>query len=119
MIIPNDSRTKPNLENLFDSDTGVPVKTENINPYILSFTFKEPISLKTVRIFPSYSSYDWVVYTGSSEKEKGLMIRNAPEEDWSRLDLPKAVSTKTVRLEILRTVRDNFVHVNEIEFYTE
>jgi len=105
------------LENVFDGDPTSLFRSDNVNPVVLTFTFQEPISLKAVRIFPSYSAYDWALYP--EPNKLGMVIRGAGEEDWSRIDLPKAVKTNTVRVEVLRIVRDNYVHLNEVEFYTE
>ena len=41
----------------------------------------------------------------------------APGDAWSRMDLPTAVSTRRLTLEIVRPGPDDYVHVNEIELY--
>jgi hypothetical protein len=46
------------------------------------------------------------------------MIEGAPDSAWSQLDLQEAVSTSVVQLEILRRERDDYVHIDEIELYT-
>ena len=105
----------PGLALAFDKDTTTLYKSEGINPVILNFTFSKPIPLRAVRIFPSYSTYDWALYTDASEK--GLVVRNAADEQWCRVDIPDATETQKVRLEVLRLIRDNYVHLNEVEFY--
>jgi len=107
----------PDHNRIVDGDTTTLYKTEGVNPIVLAFTFKEPIALKTIRMFPSYSSYDWAVYT--DDTEKGTIIRSVPEETWSRMDFEKSVQTNKVRVEVLRLERDNFVHLNEVEMYVQ
>lgn len=113
----NDPRFPSRLDPLFDGDSSSLSRTEDINPLILIFTFVEPIQLKTVRIYPSYSMYDWILYP--QPEGTGLIIKQAPEEEWSRIDLPAVEKTREVRIEIRRLLRDNFVHINEIEFYSQ
>lgn len=102
---------------IVDGDTTSLFRTDQVNPLVLVFGFQVPITLKTVRIFPSYSTYDWAVYTDASEQ--GLIIRGVPEEQWSRMDFEEPVEIKTVRIEVLRIERDNYVHLNEVEIYTQ
>lgn len=113
----NDPQFGPRVLMLFDGDTSMPARTEEINPLILTFTFQEAVKLKTARLFPSYSTYDWALY--ADPEQTGLVVRQAPAEEWSRIDLPAAVETKMIRVELLRVLRDNYVHVNEVELYTE
>jgi hypothetical protein len=47
------------------------------------------------------------------------MIEGAPDSAWSQLDLPEPVSTSIVQLEVLRRERDDYVHLDEIELYTQ
>ncbi len=100
-----------------DGDTTSLYRTDQVNPLVITFAFEEAINLKTVRIFPSYSSYDWAVYTDASEQ--GLIIRGVPEEQWSRMDFEQPLQTKSIRIEVLRVERDNYVHLNEIEIYVQ
>lgn len=102
---------------MFDGNVTTLYRTDGVNPIVLDFEFGEPVNLKTIRIYPSYSSYDWAVYI--NEQERGIIIRSVPSEQWSRLDLEKPTKTKKVRLEVLRIERDNYVHLNEVEMYTQ
>lgn len=113
----NDSAFIARLGDILDGNTTTLHRTENVSPLILTLTFNDPIRLKTVRLFPSYSNYDWAVHPSATET--GFLIRNAPEEQWSRIDFPEAKETKTVCVEVLRLLRDDYVHVNELEIYTE
>ena len=112
----NDPRFPPGIEKLTDSDTTTLSRSEDVNPLVLTFAFGTKIPLKTIRIYLSYSSYDWKLYLDSGSP---LVVREAADEAWSEIDLPVVEVVQQLRLEIRRLQRDNFVHVNEIEFYTE
>lgn len=103
------------LPMLFDEITDDANRSEEVNPLILVLRFTAPQKIKTVRTFPSHATHHWVLYTG--EEGQGLMIRDAPQDDWSRIDLPEPVETKYVRIEVLRIERDDYVHLNELEIY--
>lgn len=113
----NDPQFVPRLSTLFDGAVDQPARTEDVNPLLLTLRFAQPIRLKTVRLFPSYASYNWVLST--SDEDQGLMVRDAPAEEWSRIDLGQAMETQLVRIALLRIERDNYVHVNEVELYAE
>ena len=110
----NDPQFPPRLEKLVDDDTTTLSRSEDVSPLILRFSFGAAIHLKIVRIYLSYSTYDWKLHLDSGAP---VVIREAAEEAWSEIDFPEAQETQSVRLEIRRLQRDNYVHVNEIEFY--
>jgi hypothetical protein len=116
-VVTNDSSLDHQLGPLFDGNTRSLVRSEKINPLFVTFTFRTPVSLKTVRVFPSYSSYDWGLQ--AAPEAEWLVIRNASGQAWSALELQNAVRTEVVRVELLRRQRDDFVHLNEIELWTE
>lgn len=109
----NDPSLSDRLEPLFDGDTRSLARTEDVNPLILVFRLSAPIRLAAVRIFPSYSTYDWAVRPDPLASR--LMTRDAPEELWSRIDLPAPIATTQVRLEVRRLLDDNVVLLNEVE----
>jgi hypothetical protein len=111
----NDPAFPGRLDALFDGDTSTLSRSEDVNPLILVLRFQAPVTLAAVRVFPSYSTYDWAVRPHPEEPR--YLVREAAEEEWSRIDLPRPVETTEVRLELRRLVRDNYVHVNEIELY--
>jgi hypothetical protein len=113
----NDPKFSERLDALFDGDTGSLSRTEDINPLILVLRLKTPVKLTAVRIFPSYSTYDWAVR--ADPEAPRLMVRGAADERWSRIDLEKPTETTEVRIEVRRLVRDNYVHVNEVELLVE
>lgn len=110
----NDPRFPTGLEKLVDGNTATLSRSEDVSPLILRFAFGAAIRLKIVRIYLSYSTYDWELHLDSGAP---VVIREAAEEAWSEIDFPEAQETQSARLEIRRLQRDNYVHVNEIEFY--
>ena len=114
-IVSNDEPFDRNLANLFDRDTDTLAKSEKTNPLLLSLDFDDEITLTSVRLFPSYSTYDWVLVAPKSGAR--LLLSAAPPAEWTQIDLPKPVETRSVTLELLRLERDDYVHLNEIELY--
>ena len=112
----NDPTVDPNLGGVIDGSVHSLVRTESINPLILTFTFDEPIRLRAARIYLAGSPYDWLIEASEGDRR---LNRNIPERVWSQIDLPEAVETKVVRVEALRLERDDFVHLNEIELWVE
>jgi hypothetical protein len=114
----NDSAFLSQSPMLFDGDLQSLAKSESINPVFLEFEFQKPIRLKAVRMLFSHTvSHNWAVHT--DPKKDGMMVRDAPDQQWSRMDFSPPESTQWVRIEMLRTSGDDFVHLNEIEFYVE
>lgn len=103
---------------LFDGDPQSLDKSNAVNPVFLELKFKKAIKLKTIRaLFTHASGYDWAVHTDPNKP--GVKIVGAGDWEWSRIDLAKPEETQWVRIEMLRTVGDNYVHINEIELYVE
>lgn len=111
----NDPAFQPRIDALFDGSIATLARTEDVNPLVLTFEFAQPIRLAAVRLYPSYSSYDWGIEP--AQGEAGQVVRNAPAEMWSGVALSKAVETRVVRVLMRRLERDNFVHVNEVELW--
>jgi hypothetical protein len=99
-----------------DGDTGSVKRTKRVDPLIVTLNFDSPVNLKSVRIFPSHAArHDWSLLAESNDVRYSLV--KAPGDAWSRIDLPAAVKTRRVTLEIARPGPDDFVHVNEVELY--
>jgi hypothetical protein len=112
----NDPVFASRLDPLFDGDTATLSRTESVNPLVMTFHFLTPVRLSGVRIFPSFSSYDW-----SLEANRGMpamVVRKAAPDVWSTIVLQEDVETDTVRLTLHRLERDDYVHVNEVELWT-
>jgi hypothetical protein len=113
----NDPVSQERLDVLFDGNTGEPVRSDGVNPLVFRIVLDPPVRLRAVRVFPSYSTYDWTLRAGPDQPR--LLVRGAAEEMWSLIELPEPVLTGEVRIELARLVRDDFVHVNEIELRVE
>jgi hypothetical protein len=109
----NDFQFEPKLNELFDGDSGSVSRSEEVNPLVFDFIFQTPIRLAGVRLFPSYSTYDWALKPAPDQPL--LVVRAAADKEWSRINLNEPVETSQVRLEVRRLVRDDYVHVNEVE----
>ena len=115
VIEPNDPAAIPAIPTIIDGDLESLMKSNAINPLVIDFEFANEISLKTVRLYPAASRYDWLVEALPGGPR--FMLRDVPERTWSQLDLPEAVTTSVIRLEVLRVERDDYVHLNEVELY--
>lgn len=100
---------------LFDGSIDHPARTESINPLVVTLTFAQPVAIAAARIYPTYATYDWALYPDAAQT--GLVARGVPQEQWSRIDVPQPKAAQSVQIELVRTERDNYVHVNEIELY--
>jgi hypothetical protein len=113
----NDPVLRERLDVLFDGATAEPVRSDGVNPLVFRIALDPPVRLVGVRVFPSYSTYDWTVR--ANPEQPRLLVRGAAEEQWSSIELPEPLVTGEVQIEIARLVRDDFVHVNEIELMVE
>jgi hypothetical protein len=115
-ITTNDPSVDAKIGTAIDGSVSSLVRGDGINPLVLTFTFVEPIALRTARVVLAGSPYDWTLEAteGDRRVESGI-----PERVWSQIDLPEAVKTNVVKIEALRLERDDFVHVNEVELWVE
>jgi hypothetical protein len=111
----NDSTFVPHLGAMFDGDTAWPSRSDSVNPLVIDFAFQRPIRLAAVRVFLVGSTYQWVAEARAGER---WSRQSVPSDEWSQIDLRPPVETAAVRLELLRLLRDDNVHVSEIELYT-
>ena len=111
----NDPSAKAAIPAMIDGDPDNLLKTDGVNPLVVTLTFREPIQLRAARAYMAASPYDWVLEAQPGEDR--LLSANVPERQWSQISLPAAVKTNVVRVEILRLERDDYVHANEIELY--
>jgi len=111
----NDPSAKPAVPALIDGDPDNLLKTDSVNPLVITLTFRDPIQLRAARAYMVASSYDWLLEAQPGEQR--LLATNVPDRQWSQISLPAAVETNVVRIEMLRLERDDYVHANEIELY--
>lgn len=102
------------LGNVFDEVETTLSKSEGSNPYIVIFQFDKALLIKGAKVLSTYSDYGWAVELEGSPR---LVVDNVIEGQWSEVSWPEGVRTKTVKVQVLRKVRDNYVHLNEIELY--
>lgn len=112
----NDPSIEAELGKILDGDRESLVRTNSINPLVMTFTFAQPIKLRTARVYLVGSPYDWLLEAKEGDR---LLSRGVPERVWSQIDLPATVATKVVRIEALRLLRDDVVHVSEVELWVE
>jgi hypothetical protein len=113
----NDGRVRQTVDVLVDGNVETLAVSDQTNPLELTVTLDRPVRLRAVRVFPIGSSCDWVLEPLPGEGRR--LAQGVPERVWSQIDLPAPVDTSVVRLEVLRLERDDFVHVGEIELFTE
>jgi hypothetical protein len=102
------------FNNVVDEFENTLSKSDGTNPFIVSFTFKTPRKLKGVKVLSTYSDYKWAF---SSKDGKRFVTDVIIDGQWSTIAFKEPIVCSTCQVEVLRVVRDNFVHLNEIEFY--
>jgi hypothetical protein len=111
----NDPSAKASIPAMVDGDPDNLLKTDSVNPLVVTLTFRDPIQLRAARAYMAASPYDWLLEAQPGKQR--LLATNVPDRQWSQISLPAAVETNVVRIEILRIERDDYVHANEIELY--
>jgi hypothetical protein len=99
---------------LFDGADDTLLRTPNINPLDTTITFTQPTKLKALRVRSTYSDFAIAVQIDGGER---IILDPIPEGDWGLVVWATPVTAKKVLVQTLRKVRDNYVHVNEIELY--
>jgi hypothetical protein len=113
----NDPTLTPRLTEVFDGNTVSLGRSAQINPLVLTFTFKTPLTLKAVRLFPSHASEGYELTVFENSESRGVELSHAPNLEWSRVDVNAKAASSEVQLEVKRLDSDDYVHVNEIEIY--
>ena len=113
----NDPGLQASVAALVDGSTDSLLKTDGINPLEITVTLPQPIRLRGARAYLAASTYDWVLEPIPGGER--LVASGVPERAWSQIDLPEPVETTVIRIEALRLERDDYVHANEIELYTD
>jgi hypothetical protein len=67
-----------------------------------------------MRVLSTYSDYGWAVQLENGER---LVVDTIVDGEWSTITWPAGVKTGKVTVEVLRLMRDNYVHLNEVEIY--
>jgi hypothetical protein len=123
------------IKNCFDGDTGTIVRSAFINPFSITITFPDPMRVGRVRVLlgqigkNSWAETDaWVLTSADSSSDllnkKGsyteiVPVRGGVAGTWDEVTLQNIVSKKIFTFKITRTLGDNFVHVPEIELWSD
>jgi hypothetical protein len=102
------------IKQAFDEDDSTLAKSEGANPFVFTFKFTNPVTLKAVRVLSTYSDYGWSLEAQGTPR---LVVDTIIDGEWSILAWPEGLKTDQVKIEVLRKTRDNYVHLNEIEMY--
>ena len=110
------STNVPNMEaaNIFDGNPETLFRSPEVNPLVATIALKNPIKLRAIRVRSTYSDYGVAVQIDGGER---LTLEPIPDGDWATFVWPNGISAKTIVVHTLRKVRDNVVHVNEIELH--
>lgn len=100
---------------LFDGADDTLLRTPNINPLDTTITFTQPTKLKALRVRSTYSDFAIAVQVDGGER---IILDPIPEGDWGLIVWATPITAKKVLVQTLRKVRDNYVHVNEIELFS-
>lgn len=111
----NDPAFASRIAGVLDGRAESVTRSEGINPLVIDLELEAPIRLRGARLLVSASPHDWVLEPAAGRR----FLATAASGEWSQLDLPETVETSSVHLELLRLERDNYVHVAEIELYTD
>jgi hypothetical protein len=98
----------------FDEREDTLSKSEGINPYRLTFEFSAPRTIKGIKVLSSYSDYAWAFQPEAGER---LVVDTVVDGSSSTMAWPEGVKCSRFYVEVLRKMRDNFVHLNEVEVY--
>lgn len=109
------TNTNESVTTLFDGADDTLLRTPNINPLDTTITFTQPTKLKALRVRSTYSDFAIAVQVDGGER---IILDPIPEGDWGVIVWAAPVTAKKVFVQTLRKVRDNYVHVNEIELYS-
>ena len=109
------TNTNESVTTLFDGADDTLLRTPNINPLDTTITFTHPTKLKALRVRSTYSDFAIAVQVDGGER---IILDPIPEGDWGVIVWAAPVTAKKVFVQTLRKVRDNYVHVNEIELYS-
>ena len=100
--------------NVIDEFENTLSKSDGTNPYVVTFSFKTPRKLKGVRVLSTYSDYKWAF---SIKDGKRFVTDVIIDGQWSTMTFKEPVECSVCQVEVLRVVRDNYVHLNEVELY--
>ena len=89
-------------------------KSNDVNPLKITFEFPAARTLKAVKVLSSYSDYGLAIEVDGANR---LVVDTVIDGDWATIAWPEGIKAKKLSVEVLRKMRDNYVHLNEIEIY--
>jgi hypothetical protein len=104
----------PDVSLTFDEVESTLVKSDGINPFRITFQFSQERLIKGIKILSTFSDYGWAVQIDGGER---LVVDSVVDGQFSTIAWPAGVKVKNLSVEVLRKVRDNYVHLNEVEIY--
>jgi len=102
------------LPNAIDESDTTLTKSDGVNPFGFTLDFATQRNVKAVRVLSTYSDYAWAIQSDSGQR---FVVDMVIDGEWSTVAFPEGLKTKRLIVEVLRKVRDNYVHVNEIEVF--
>ena len=99
---------------MFDGNDETLLRSPEVNPVDATITFTNPQKIKAIRVRSTYSDFAVAVQIDGGDR---LILDPVPEGDWALMVWPTQIEAKKVFVQVLRKIRDNYVHVNEIEMY--
>lgn len=102
------------VANIFDGDPETLLRSPDINPVEATIAFTAPTKIKAIKVRSTYSDFAVAVQIDNGER---LILDPIPEGDWATMVWATPQNAKKIVVHTLRKVRDNVVHLNEIEIY--
>lgn len=114
LVVSTNVPNLPDAGRIYDEIDTTLAKSEGVNPFKVTFEFTAEKTIKAIRVLSTYSDYGWAIQFDNGER---LVVDSVIDGDWSTVAFSDGVKVKKVTVEVLRKVRDNYVHLNEIELY--
>lgn len=102
------------VANIFDGDPETLLRSPDINPVEATIAFTAPTKIKAIKVRSTYSDFGVAVQIDNGER---IILDPIPEGDWATMVWTTPQNAKKIVVHTLRKVRDNVVHLNEIEIY--
>jgi len=118
----------------FDNNSNTVFRSANINPAFIQATFLTAQSVRKIRVllgqpgYPAIDSNSWRLEAADNafdldhqtdSYELVVPDRFDVAGDWDAVMLPESIDKRVWRFTVTRTVGDNYVHIPELELWTE
>jgi len=116
-----------NLERVFDDDGSSLARTPNISPLVIVLTFEDPITITASSVIKSYGNGSWILEIANSQSDLDTKTDSYQQLIQRDITIPvpdvylgltdsisfSPVTTKIIRLSIIKDDVDDFVHLND------